>query len=154
MKKAIPDDHLILDRKSEIEPSAPDTDAEKALNRLRGLAYCAACRIEEILADKKIPDAAKLQLVNIVLERVYGKPDEMLKIQSSENEMEKSSDRIRAFAGRIQDQESKTLEHSGKSTSDSDGEASEINDSTRNEQDSDVKKGHSNFDTRNKTEEG
>lgn len=90
----IPSDHLILDRDSELETPVPDMDAKGALDKLRGLAFRAAVRMEEILKDRNVPDAAKLALVDIILDRVYGKPDEMLQIQSSEHEVEKASERI------------------------------------------------------------
>ena len=110
----IPSDHLILDRDSELETPVPDMDAKGALDKLRGLAFRAAVRMEEILKDRNVPDAAKLALVDIILDRVYGKPDEMLQIQSSEHEVEKASERIADFAARMRNLHGETLEHSGK----------------------------------------
>ena len=149
----IPSDHLILDRDSELETPVPDMDAKGALDKLRGLAFRAAVRMEEILKDRNVPDAAKLALVDIILDRVYGKPDEMLQIQSSEHEVEKASERIADFAARMRNLYGETLEHSGKNTRKTADEANEINDPTEKGPASDVVNGHSKSDTRNSGEE-
>ena len=149
----IPSDHLILDRDSELETPVPDMDAKGALDKLRGLAFRTAVRMEEILKDRNVPDAAKLALVDIILDRVYGKPDEMLQIQSSEHEVEKASERIADFAARMRNLHGETLEHSGKNTRKTADEANEINDPTEKGPASDVVNGHSKSDTRNSGEE-
>ena len=149
MSNTIPSDHLILDRNSEEETPAPDIDARGAMDKLRGLAYRAAVRMEEILKDKSIPDTAKLPLVGIILDRVYGQPDEMLKIRSSENELESSRERIMDFVARVQNQHGETLEHSKKSTRKTADEANEINDRAENGSNPDAENGHSKTDTRN-----
>ena len=153
MHNTIPNDHLILDRDSEVETPVPDTDAKGALDKLRGLAYRAAVRMEEILKDKSIPDTARLALVGIVLDRVYGKPDEMLKIQSGEHEVEKASERIQNFVEKMRNQHGETLEHSRKNTRKNADEADEINDSDDNKPASNAENGHSNSDTRNSGKE-
>ena len=149
----IPSDHLILDRDSELETPVPDMDAKGALDKLRGLAFRAAVRMEEILKDRNVPDAAKLALVDIILDRVYGKPDEMLQIQSSEHEVEKASERIADFAARMRNLHGETLEHSKKHTQKTADEDNEINDPTEKGPASDVVNGHSKSDTRNSGEE-
>ena len=153
MNHDIPSDHLILDRDSELETPVPDMDAKSALDKLRGLAYRAAVRMEEILKDRNVPDAAKLALVDIILDRVYGKPDEMLQIQSSEHEVEKASERIADFAARMRNLHGETLEHSKKHTQKTTDEDNEINDPTENMPGSDEVNGHSKSDTRNIGEE-
>ena len=100
MKKEAPK-HFTLDRDTVLPCPVPEEDAQSALEQLRGMAYRAAARIETILKNPKIPDSAKLPLVNIVLDRVYGKPEEMLSIQSDERALEKSGERIRAIAERV-----------------------------------------------------
>ena len=70
--------HFTLDRNSEVAVPNPKADAEDAMDKLHAMAYRAAVRMEEILGNPEIPDSAKLPLVNIVLDRVYGKPEEML----------------------------------------------------------------------------
>ena len=153
MNHDIPSDHLILDRDSELETPVPDMDAKGALDKLRGLAFRAAVRMEEILKDRNVPDAAKLALVDIILDRVYGKPDEMLQIQSSEHEVEKASERIADFAARMRNLHGETLEHSKKHTQKTADEDNEINDPTEKGPASDVVNGHSKSDTRNSGEE-
>jgi len=153
MNHDIPSDHLILDRDSELETPVPDMDAKGALDKLRGLAFRAAVRMEEILKDRNVPDAAKLALVDIILDRVYGKPDEMLQIQSSEHEVEKASERIADFAARMRNLHGETLEHSEKNTRKTADEANEINNPVENKQASNGENGHSNSDTRNREEE-
>lgn len=153
MNHDIPSDHLILDLDSELETPVPDMDAKGALDKLRGLAFRAAVRMEEILKDRNVPDAAKLALVDIILDRVYGKPDEMLQIQSSEHEVEKASERIADFAARMRNLHGETLEHSKKHTQKTADEDNEINEPTEKGPASDVVNGHSKSDTRNSGEE-
>ena len=85
--------------------------------------------LEEILKDPGIPDAAKLPVVSMVLDRVYGKPEEMLTLRSNERAAEESAERIREIAERIRNRNIKTLEHSKNNTRISAEESNDINDS-------------------------
>ena len=119
--------HFTLDRNSKIPVPEPKTEARAALDELRAMAYRAAVRMEEILKDSEIPDGAKLPVVNMVLDRVYGKPEEMLTLRSNERAVEESAERIRTIAERIRNRNVKTLEHSNNNTRISEEESKDIN---------------------------
>ena len=65
---------------------------------LRGLAEDAADRMKEILDSAAIPDGMKIAVINMVLERVYGRPEEMLRIESGERDVEAAAERLRRAA--------------------------------------------------------
>ena len=78
------------------EPEKPpaEEEAREALTSLRGLAADAADRMEEILNNSEIPDNMKIAVINMVLERVYGKPEEMLRIESGERNSAEAAERL------------------------------------------------------------
>ena len=84
------------------EPEKPpaEEEAREALTSLRGLAADAADRMEEILNNSEIPDNMKIAVINMVLERVYGKPEEMLRIESGERNSAEAAERLRQAARR------------------------------------------------------
>ncbi len=127
MSKKVNSSHFTLDRNRVVAVPDPKTDAKDALAELRAMAYRAAVRMEEILRDQEIPDGAKLPLVNIVLDRVYGKPEEMLTIQSNERAVEESATRLQSIAEKFQKRSIKTLEHSQENTGSSEEESNENN---------------------------
>ena len=55
---------------------------------------------EEILNNSEIPDNMKIAVINMVLERVYGKPEEMLRIASGERNSAEAAERLRQAARR------------------------------------------------------
>ncbi len=93
--------HYTLNRRNAGGAPAPRESAEAALERLRALAYRAAVRMEQILKDPGMPDSAKIPVIRMVLDRIYGQPEELLSIRDSEREIGESDARIRAIAERI-----------------------------------------------------
>ena len=91
------------------EPEKPpaEEEAREALTSLRGLAADAADRMEEILNNSEIPDNMKIAVINMVLERVYGKPEEMLRIESGERNSAEAAERLRQAARRAAAREKK-----------------------------------------------
>ena len=81
------------------EPEKPpaEEEAREALTSLRGLAADAADRMEEILNNSEIPDNMKIAVINMVLERVYGRPEEMLRIESGERNVAAAEARLRKY---------------------------------------------------------
>ena len=98
MEKLNFDNHFKLDVQHPGTRSTPREEAEAALERLQSLSYDAAVKMENILKSTKATDNAKIQVINIVLDRVYGRPEEMLQIRGHEHAWEESAERIRAYA--------------------------------------------------------
>jgi len=80
-------------------PETPTADeaARDALKTLQGLAEDAADRMKEILDNAEIPDQMKIAVINMVLERVYGKPEEMLRIESGERSVAEAEARLKGL---------------------------------------------------------
>ena len=53
--------------------------------------------MKEILDNAEIPDGMKIAVINMVLERVYGRPEEMLRIESGERNVEAAAARLRKY---------------------------------------------------------
>ena len=106
--------HLQLDRSSIRLPTISE-DAQSALEQLHGLAYEAAKKMEEMLRSSNTPDNIKIQIILMILDRSYGKPEEMLKIRNDERSQEESGERILAVFDGFREKgstvETTTLEH-------------------------------------------
>ena len=89
--------HYILQPGDEAEKPTPEAAARDALTTLRGLAEDAADRMKEILDNAEIPDGMKIAVINMVLERVYGRPEEMLRIESGERNVAAAEARLRKY---------------------------------------------------------
>ena len=90
--------HYILQPGDGAEKPTAEAAARDALTTLRGLAEDAADRMKEILDNAEIPDGMKIAVINMVLERVYGRPEEMLRIESGERNVEEAEARLRRIA--------------------------------------------------------
>ena len=79
------------------------TEEEKnALEKIRGLTMDAADQLEKILKANNVSAYAKLQAIEIVLSRAYGRPETMLKLETSQQSFEESSARIHNLVEEIQ----------------------------------------------------
>ena len=76
--------------------------AEEALTALRGLAEDAAEKMEEILKSSEIQDHVKVAVIMMVLDRVYGKPEEMLKVANHTRSAAEAAERLHSAAERLQ----------------------------------------------------
>ena len=88
-------EHYTLQPGDVLERPTAESAARDALTTLRGLAEDAADRMKEILDSAAIPDGMKIAVINMVLERVYGRPEEMLRIESGERDVEVAAERLR-----------------------------------------------------------
>ena len=91
-------EHYTLQPGDVLERPTAESAARDALTTLRGLAEDAAYRMKEILDSTAIPDGMKIAVINMVLERVYGRPEEMLRIESGERDVEAAAERLRRAA--------------------------------------------------------
>ena len=91
-------EHYVLQAGDEPEKPTAEAAVRDALTTLRGLAEDAADRMKEILDNAEIPDGMKIAVINMVLERVYGRPEEMLRIESGERNVEEAEARLRRIA--------------------------------------------------------
>ena len=98
--------HYVLQAGDEVKKPTPEAAARDALTTLRGLAEDAAVRglaedaadrMKEILDNAEIPDGMKIAVINMVLERVYGRSEEMLRIESGERNVEAAAARLRKY---------------------------------------------------------
>ena len=92
-------EHYTLQPGDVPERPTAEAAARDALTTLRGLAEDAADRMKEILDSAAIPDGMKIAVINMVLERVYGRPEEMLRIErGGERDVEAAAERLRRAA--------------------------------------------------------
>ena len=105
-------EHFVLEREEDLVAFDPEEEAREAMRKLNGLAYEAAERMEKMMADPKVPEKAKLMVATIVLDRVFGKPETMLKIQGNERQIETSKARIQRIVEENRAKwKNETLEH-------------------------------------------
>ena len=76
-------------------------DEKAALEKIQGLASKATAKMKEILMDPKASVYAQLQAIDMVLERTYGKPELMVKVQSPQEDVEAARARIQAIINRV-----------------------------------------------------
>ena len=89
--------HFVLQPGDVPEKPTAEAAARDALKTLQGLAEDAADRMKEILDNAEIPDGMKIAVINMVLERVYGRPEEMLRIESGERNVAAAEARLQKY---------------------------------------------------------
>ena len=78
------------------------TEEEKdALQEIRKLAPGVAEKMTELLNSAKVPAIAKVRILEIILERTYGKPETAIKLNSDAQSNEAARARLEAIAARI-----------------------------------------------------
>ena len=78
------------------------TDEEKdALEEIRKLAPGVAAKMSELLNAPKVPAIAKVRILEIILERTYGKPETALKLTTAQQSVEAAQARIAAIVSHI-----------------------------------------------------
>ena len=73
----------------------------EALEEIRQLAPKAAGKMAEMLDDDTVPAAAKIRIMEMILDRTYGKPEAALKLSAGIDSGEASRARLEAIAARI-----------------------------------------------------
>lgn len=71
------------------------------LEKIRKLAPGVAAKMKEMLAAPKVPAIAKVRILEIILERTYGKPESSLKLISAQQSVEAAQARIAAIVSAI-----------------------------------------------------
>ena len=78
------------------------TEEEKdALEEIRKLAPGVADRMVALLDNARTPAIAKVRILEIILERTFGKPETSLKLTSAQQSVEAAQARIAAIVSRI-----------------------------------------------------
>ena len=78
------------------------TEEEKdALAEIRKLAPGVADRMVALLDSPRVPAIAKVRILEIILERTYGKPETAIKLNSDAQTAEAARARLEAIAARI-----------------------------------------------------
>lgn len=78
------------------------TEEEKdALAEIRKLAPGVADKMTELLNNPRVPAIAKVRILEIILERTYGKPETAIKLNSDAQTAEAARARLEAIAARI-----------------------------------------------------
>ncbi len=78
------------------------TEEEKdALEEIRKLASGVAARMVALLDNPRVPAIAKVRILEIILERTFGKPETSLKLTSAQQSVEAAQARIAAIVSRI-----------------------------------------------------
>ena len=60
-----------------------------------------ADKMAEMLASPRVPAVAKVRIMEIILERTYGKPETALKLTSAQQSVEAAQARIEAIVSQI-----------------------------------------------------
>ena len=78
------------------------TEEEKeALERIRRLAPDVADYMRSLLDNPRTPAVAKVRILEIILERTYGKPESSIKLTTAQQSVEASEARIQALVRSI-----------------------------------------------------
>lgn len=78
------------------------TEEEKdALAEIRKLAPGVAERMTQMLDNPRVPAIAKVRILEIILERTYGKPETAIKLNADAQSSEAARARLEAIAARI-----------------------------------------------------
>ena len=78
------------------------TEEEKdALEEIRKLAPGVAGKMKEMLDNARVPAIAKVRILEIILERTYGKPETAIRLNSEAQSAEAARARLEAIAARI-----------------------------------------------------
>lgn len=78
------------------------TDEERdALAEIRKLAPGVAEKMAEMLAAPRVPAIAKVRIMEIILERTYGKPETAIRLNGEAQSAEAARARLEAIAARI-----------------------------------------------------
>ena len=78
------------------------TQEEKdALEEIRKLAPGVAAKMAELLNAPRVPAIAKVRIIEIILERTYGKPETAIRLNADVQNNEAARARLEAIAARI-----------------------------------------------------
>ena len=72
-----------------------------ALEEIKKLAPGVAAKMTELLNSPKVPAIAKVRILEIILERTYGKPETAIRLNNEAQSAEAARARLEAIAARI-----------------------------------------------------
>ena len=73
----------------------------KTIDEEKKLAPGVAAKMTELLNSPKVPAIAKVRILEIILERTYGKPETALKLTTAQQSVEAAQARISAIVSQI-----------------------------------------------------
>ena len=76
-------------------------EQREALEEIRKLAPKVAGKMEEMLDDGTVPAVAKIRIMEVILDRTYGKPEAAVKLSADIQSNEAARARLDAIAARI-----------------------------------------------------
>lgn len=79
----------------------PTWEEREALEEIKKLAPGVAGRMTKLLDNEKTPANVKVRIMEIILERTYGKPEAAIKLKAEMESGESSRARLEAIAARI-----------------------------------------------------
>ena len=68
-----------------------------SLEEIRGMTPDVVAKMQEMLGNPKIPAAVKVRIMEIVLDRTYGKPEASIKLTNTQQNVEAAQERIAAI---------------------------------------------------------
>jgi len=72
-----------------------------SLDEIRGLAPDVVQMMGDMLHNSKVPAMVKVRIMEIILERTYGKPETSIKLTNAQQNVEAAQERIAAIVERI-----------------------------------------------------
>ena len=72
-----------------------------SLEEIRGLAPEVVSQMDRMLHDDRTPAMVKVRIMEIVLDRTYGKPEAAIKLTNTQQNVEAAQERIAAIVERI-----------------------------------------------------
>ena len=79
----------------------PTWEEREALEEIKKLAPGVADRMKKLLDSEKTPANVKVRILEVILERTYGKPEAAIKLKADVQSNEASRARLEAIAARI-----------------------------------------------------
>lgn len=71
-----------------------------ALEEIRKLAPGVAAKMKELLDNARVPAIAKVRILEIILERTYGKPDTAIRLSAEQQSVEAAQAELEAIFGK------------------------------------------------------
>ena len=81
-------------------PKKSDEEKE-ALEKIKALAPDVARIMKEMLASPRVAAVAKVRILEIILERTYGKPENSIRLMNAQQSVEASAARIMATISQV-----------------------------------------------------
>ena len=72
-----------------------------SLNEIRGLAPEVVNQMERMLHDDRTPAMVKVRIMEIILERTYGRPEAPIKLTTAQQNVEAAQARLEAIFGHV-----------------------------------------------------